>query len=149
MENSLKSFVLVVVFLFSCSAVASEAARSNQSAGKIERVGGTFVVTSIRRIPEGGFRVIFDSKSGEPLFKRLTLDSSHVHISIAEGREIRLSADILSFVGTTAEVSQMVLFVPGRVGVTPVWLLSTHMRPSGPPAKLLEMHVPDLDYQIL
>ncbi|MCX6123629.1 MAG: hypothetical protein NTV34_02595 [Proteobacteria bacterium] len=149
MENSLKYIVLAVLFLFSYSAEASEVGRSNQDVGKVERVGGTFVVTSIKRIPEGGFTVIFDSKSGEPLFKRLILESPHIRVSVSEGREIRLSADILSFVGATAEVSQMVLFVPGRVGDTPVWLLSMHSRPVGPPAKLLEMHVPALDYQIL
>lgn len=138
------------------STFGKEAARQNETStaqgvdSNFERVGGTYLVTSIKRLSEGGFRVVFEAKTGEPRFKTLVLESPHVHVSVAEGSELRLSADVLKTKGDTAEVSQMVLFVPGRVGSTPVWMLSKNGEvSSSPPARLLEMHVPTTDYQIL
>lgn len=116
---------------------------------QFKRVGGTFVVSSITRLKDGTFKVTFTAKAGEPKFKKLVLESTHVHVSVAEGSELRLSAEILSFNGDTAEVSQLVVFVPGRVGETPVWMLSKRAKVAAPPAKLLEMHAPSTDYQIL
>jgi hypothetical protein len=145
------SFLLLVA----CPSLAEEAAspkgleQSEQESGRFERVGGTFLVSKIEKIKSGGFRVIFEAKSGKPKFQRLILETSHIHISVSEGQEIRLSAEIISQQGSTADVSQMVVYLPSRVGDTPVWLLSKHAPSSRAPAKLLEMHAPSTDYQVL
>lgn len=152
MRQLLKLILCVVFFLEVTeggTANAQESTAKEEKAQKFERVGGTFVVTSIKHLKDGGFRIVFTAKEGEPRFKTLVLESSHVHVSVSEGSELRLSADIVATKGNTAEVSQMVLFVPGRVGSTPVWMLSKRARSPLPPAKLLEMHAPSTDYQML
>jgi len=160
MQFAKKSVCALGLLFLNCSTVAypeekiaePQTSRKEQVEKKdseFERVGGTFVVTSIKRISEGQFKIIFTAKDGEPRFKTLILESPHVHVAVEEGKELRLSAEIISAKGRTAEVSQMVLFIPGRVGHTPVWLLSKHAVKSAAPAKLLEMHAPSTDYQVL
>jgi hypothetical protein len=157
------SFANVTIFFVSlllCNAVFAEVGTSGQPAGvnstnnhddqsKFERVGGNFKVTRIQRLSDGSFKVVFKSTSPANRFETLVLESPHVHVAVTEGKEIRLSAEISSHKGNSAIVSQMVIFLPGRVGDTPVWLVSKGTNSSSPPAKLLEMHAPSTDYQIL
>lgn len=137
------------------SGIAAEAKKDqaavaplDSKAPKVERIGGTFVVTSIKPLKGSGFRVIFHAKEGSPRFKTLVLESPHVHMSLTEGASLRLSADVISTTGDTAEISQVVVFIPSRNGNTPVWMLSKRAVDPVPPAKLLEMHDPHNDYQV-
>lgn len=152
----IKYFLIAVVTvpIFFAATLASAAetktdpAKKEAAVPKLERIGGTFVVTSIKPAKDNGFRVIFTAKEGSPRFKTLILESSHVHMAIVEGASLRLSADVIEASGSSAEVSQVVLFVPGRAGDTPVWMLSRRAIEPVPPARLLEMHAPQNDYQV-
>lgn len=126
----------------------SPATTPSEQGVKVERIGGTFIVSTIKPMKDNGFRVTFTAKDGSPRFKTLVLESTHVHMAIAEGASLRLSADVVAVSGSTAEVSQVVIFVPGRTGETPVWMMSRRSTVPNPPAKLLEMHVPQTDYQV-
>jgi hypothetical protein len=147
---NMKLFLALACMLeiFVCNAVFASDQKSTQPS--IERIGGDFNVTRINKLADGGFRVEFESDHPDAPYKRLTLDSSHVHVAVYEGQKIRLSADVKKLSRGAASVSQMVIFIPGREGSTPVWLLSKNV-PSepGPPAKLLEMHAPGTDFQLL
>jgi hypothetical protein len=122
---------------------------SAQDSVKIERIGGEFEVTNIESIKDNYFRVTFVSTGENPRFKTLVLESSHVHVRVQKGSILRLSADVEATSGTTARVDQVVLFFPGRVGKTPVWMVSRQgSRFNSPPGKLIEMHAPSTDYQI-
>lgn len=147
----MRVFILLIVAVFSFLPVSGLAAEQEETTTSdqpvVERIGGTFLVSSIKKIKDG-FRITFAAKDGTPRFKRLVLESAHVHVSVVEGAELRLSADVTATRGDTADVSQMVLFIPGRVGDTPVWMLSRRANQPVPPAKLIEMHAPSTDYQV-
>ncbi len=143
------AFVGVLLATSSIAATSSSESQQEQKSPKIERIGGDFVVGAIKKLKDGAFSVEFTAAEGEPKYKRLVLESMHVHAAIAEGAKLRLSADVVAISGATAEVSQVVLFLPGRVGRTPVWMLSRKVSPGAPPAKLIEMHAPSTDYQVM
>lgn len=133
---------------FAVETKKQQSAEKTETRPKVERIGGNFTVTSIKPLKEGGFRVTFAAKDGSPRFKKLVLDSSHVHMSLAEGATLRLSADVISTNSDTADVSQVVVFVPTRNGETPIWMLSRRAVDPNPPARLIEMHAPQTDYQV-
>ena len=118
--------------------------------GKALRVGGTYTVQEINKNDDRDFTIVFVSTAPSGRFDELRLDSDHVHVAVREGQEVRLSAEILQEKGSKADVAQVVLFLNGRVGRTPVWLLSNkakHADLRG--ARYLEMHVPLNDYFVL
>ena len=124
-------------------------AHDSFSDAKINRIGGTFLVKEIKRQHDGKFQIEFISPDPHSPYRKLILETEHVHIGIQEGATLRLSADVLAIKSGEAEVSQVVLFIPGRAGDNPVWMLSSRI-PAGanPPAKLLEMHAPSTDYMV-
>lgn len=158
MKNNILFYAMALAGILLCLETASFAleVKKDQVAAsqveskipKVERIGGTFVVTSIKPLKSSGFRVIFTAKEGTPRFKTLVLESPHVHMSLTEGSSLRLSADVISTTGDTADISQVVVFIPSRNGNTPVWMLSKRVIDPVPPAKLLEMHDPHNDYQV-
>lgn len=149
LKNSwINIFMCSMVLISSTLARAAEIKHAPEVEAKIERIGGTFIVSSIKPLKDNLFRVTFVAKDGSPRFKTLVLESSHVHMAIAEGASLRLSADVIAISGSTAEVSQVVIFVPGRTGEIPIWMMSRRATVPNPPAKLLEMHVPQTDYQV-
>lgn len=145
----MKALIVFVGFVFFAGSEISFAAETNKTlqAPKVERIGGTFTVKSIKAAKDG-FRVTFVANEGSPRFKTLVLDSPHVHMSLTEGASLRLSADVIATSGSTADVSQVVVFVPGKTGDTPIWMLSRRAVEPVPPAKLIEMHAPQTDYQV-
>lgn len=133
--------VLLTVAVVMSSAFAAEKT-------KIERIGGNFTVTKITKLPRGGFSVDFKSAEGSPKISKLHLESDHINAGLTEGETLRLSADVISQAGDSAEIGQVVVFLPGKVGPTPVWMLSKKAGQLSPPAKLIEMHAPSTDYAI-
>ena len=132
------------------------AADTNSLLGKInrrsqyQRVGGTFVVSDISKKPDGTFVVEFKSDHPTGRIATVHLESDHVHFAVDVGSKLRISAEILSVNGNIAEASQVLVFIPSRQGHTPVWLLSkraSRFELNG--AKLIEMHAPQSDFQIL
>lgn len=115
---------------------------------KIERIGGNFTVRKISKLPSGGFVVEFRASEGEPKFKELRLESDNINASVVEGANLRLSADVTRINGKIAEVAQVVVYLPGAVGPTPVWMLSRKAPRLDPPAKLLDLHAPVTDFAI-
>lgn len=115
---------------------------------KTERIGGNFTVTKIKKLARGGFSVDFKASEGNPPISRLHLESDHINAGLQEGDTLRLSADVLSKKGHTAEIGQVVVFIPGRSGPTPVWMMSKSASRLEPPAKLIEMHAPSTDYAV-
>jgi hypothetical protein len=115
---------------------------------QIERIGGDFIVSTIKRAQNGGFIVEFRANAGSPRIRVLRLESDHVNAGLNEGDKIRLSADVVASKGDMAEVAQMVLYLPSKIGPTPVWMLSKRNKPLDPPAKLIEMHAPATDYAV-
>ena len=147
--------LIAALFVLACagtaSAQTSEVIKSEN--GNILRVGGDYTVTAIEKVGEMAFRVEFtaDTKSGK--FDVLRLDSDHVHVAVKVGQKIRLSAEIMSEKGTSAEVAQVVVFLPtsqGQQSHVPVWLLSNKAPPRDlRAAKYLEMHVPATDFVVM
>lgn len=120
------------------------------SEGEIQRIGGDYEVTSIDKLGERSFRVVFKSIESTGKFDKLVLESDHLHVAVKVGQKLRLSAEILAVDKAEAEVAQVVLFLPNIRGHVPVWLLSNKapmrdLRGS----KYLEMHVPLNDYFIM
>ena len=136
----LKIFV-VIMSLLSTQIYAAEKA-------KIERIGGNFLVHKISKLPSGAFVVEFRASEGEPKFKELRLESDNINASVIEGATLRLSADVTRVSGRLAEVAQVVVYLPGPVGPTPVWMLSRKAPRLDPPAKLLELHAPATDFAV-
>jgi hypothetical protein len=114
------------------------------------RIGGDYKVTAIDRLKDGAFVIEFKSTAPSGKFDVLHLESDHVHVAVKVGQQIRLSAEILAEKGSTAEVSQMVIFLPSVQGHVPVWLLSNKAPANEhPSSKYLEMHNPLNDYIIM
>ena len=131
----------VMMSLFSLSAFAAENV-------KIERIGGNFKVETISKLPSGAFVVEFKAAEGEPKFTHLRLESDNINSALSEGAVLRLSADVTQIRGKKAEVAQVVVFLPGVVGPTPVWMLSRKAPRLDPPAKLLDLHAPVTDFAV-
>jgi hypothetical protein len=142
--NGIKFFSVVVLMAWAGLASAVDASKRT-----IERVGGNFTVAKISRQPNSaGFIVEFKASEGTPKISRLRLETDHINAGLSEGETIRLSADVISHEGDSADVEQVVVFLPGRVGPTPVWMMSKRAKIMNPPAKLLEMHAPSTDYTV-
>jgi hypothetical protein len=137
----LNQFLLVGFCALATGAIAAEES-------KFERIGGNFTVTRISKLSRGGFSVDFKAAEGTPKISKLHLESDHINAGLTEGDTLRLSADVLAKRGDTAEIGQVVVFLPGRVGPTPVWMLSNKAANLTPPAKLIEMHAPATDYAV-
>lgn len=135
-----------LLFLLMISAI-SLAAKANENSHEVLKVGGNFEVSSIDLVDSGTFRVEFTAVKATGRFDTLILETDHVHFSIKEGQVIRLSAEVISENKDTAEISQVLLFLPSAQGQIPVWMLSKKgsqfdLRGS----KYLEMHAPINDY---
>jgi hypothetical protein len=115
---------------------------------KIERIAGDFIVQKISKLSSGAFVVEFKATEGEPKFTRLRLESNNINAAIVEGASLRLSADVTRVSGRLAEVAQVVVYLPGLTGPTPVWMLSRKAPRLDPPAKLLELHAPSTDFAV-
>jgi predicted RNA-binding protein with TRAM domain len=152
MMNMMIGMIVVVAsflsFSMSSRADDSQTAKVSNDVVKVERVGGNFTVAKIQKLPSGGFSVDFKASEGSPKFARLHLESDHINAGLEEGETLRLSADVIGTNGDQAEIGQVVVFMPGRVGPTPVWMLSKKSPRLDPPAKLLKMHAPSTDYAI-
>lgn len=136
-----KMIFSLMMSLLSFSAFAAESS-------KIERIGGNFKVETIKKLPSGAFVVEFKAAEGEPKFTHLRLESDNINSALSEGAVLRLSADVTQIRGRRAEVAQVVVFLPGVVGPTPVWMLSRKAPRLDPPAKLLDLHAPVTDYAV-
>lgn len=114
---------------------------------RIERVGGEFRVESLRP-DNSGFIVTFESTDPKADIKKIRLESNQVHVSVEEGKVLRLSAEVLSLRNGVVEAGQVLLFLPTAGSYLPVWLLSRH-KPglsSLNGARYLDMHAPQSDY---
>ena len=105
-------------------------------------------VEKIQKLPNGAFAVDFIATDGNPRFKHLRLESDNINSSLVEVATLRLSADVTSTKGNRADVAQVVVFLPGPVGPTPVWMLSRKAHRLDPPAKLLDLHAPVTDFAV-
>lgn len=145
-------FLVLVCAMSPLALAAEDSERSSESEHVlgIKRVGGQYTVTDIEKLDTRLFRIKFASTAPSGRFDTLVLESDHVHVAVKEGQTLKLSAEILSENGATAEVAQMVLFLPHVSGRIPVWLLSTKA-PRGElrGSRYLEMHVPLNDYTIM
>ena len=141
-------FILAICVLTSFAFTTSIEAKTEAQNAVLERIGGTFTVVKISRLPEGGFSVDFKASEGAPKISRLHLESDHIHVGMMEGQTFRLSADVKSHAGGLAEISQVVVFIAGPAGPTPIWMMSKNATGLTPPARLLDMHTPSTDYTI-
>ena len=142
-------FTVLATLLFSAAAFGAQVTTTAAAAEPL-RVGGDYKVVSIDRVKSGAFVVAFKSVVPSGKYDVLRLESDHVHVAVKVGQQIRLSAEILTEKGDTAEVSQMVIFLPSVQGHVPVWLLSNKAPASEhPSSKYLEMHNPLNDYVIM
>jgi hypothetical protein len=118
---------------------------------QVERVGGSYVISKIDRQNDGNFEIQFKSAKPNGVHDTLVLLSDHVHIGLEEGKEVRLSAEILEKRPEYTEVSQVMVILPRKdsQASNPIWLLSnrvSHEELKG--AKYLEMHAPASDFVI-
>lgn len=137
-----KFIALLLVSFFSLPILGAEVP-------KIERIGGNFKVDKISKLANGVFVVEFGAAEGDPKIRHLRLESDNINAALVEGATLRLSADVTRVRDRTAEVAQVVVFIPGPVGQhTPVWMLSRKAPRLDPPAKLLDLHAPVTDFAI-
>ncbi len=141
------ALVCLVSAMFNNLALAEEPAKVVQE--KPIRVGGLYIVRQIERLQLGYYQIKFESVDQTGKFDRLILETDHVNFAVRKGSEVRLSAEVLSSKGAEAEIAQVVIFLPGTQGPTPVWMLSRkdssgELRGS----RFLEMHAPSTDYQV-
>jgi hypothetical protein len=143
-------FVLFLALL-SLPALSAEAPKADTIEGtSILRVGGDYSVAKIDKVGERSFVVEFKSENPTGRFDLLRLESDHVHVAVKVGQKIRLSAEILSEKDSTAEVAQVVVFLPAQDSHVPVWLLSNKATNHELRAtKFLEMHDPQTDFTVL
>jgi len=126
------------------------AAPATKTVAVPEKVGGVYEVKEIERQAGGSFIIRFESTTKTGRFDHLNLESDHVHVGVEVGAKIRLSAQILSEAGATAEVAQVLVFLPSGQSHVPVWLLSRKAAPGGLRGpRYLEMHAPTSDYTVL
>ena len=122
----------------------------SHSLTKVMRAAGTYQVAKISKQVDGGFVIEFVSVQPTGRFDLLKLSSDHIHVAVKLGDKIRLSAEVFSENGSSAEVSQMVVFFSNPIGAIPVWLLSNKTPPRDLNAvNYLKMHVPQTDYTLL
>lgn len=115
-----------------------------------QKVGGDYKVAKIERQISGVFYVEFQAIHPTGRFDQLRLESDHVHVAVKVGQVLRLSAEVMGENGPLAEVSQVVLFIPGQSGHVPVWLLSKKALGRDLKAvRYLEMHAPANDFVIM
>ncbi len=123
--------------------------QDNPSA-KLVRVGGEFKVKSIVKTKELGFVVTFVSTDRKAQVQKITLESSYLHVSVEEGKVLRLSAEVAAQQGNVVEARQILLFLPTPTSYLPVWLLSR----SAPAlsdlkgARYIDMHAPQSDFML-
>jgi hypothetical protein len=131
-------------------AVESRAAGVSSSNEVAAKVGGDYKVARVERDANGVFHIEFRASRPTGRFDLLRLESDHLHVGVKLGQTMRLSAEILSESGAAAEVSQVVMFLPGRSGRVPVWLLSRKaMGRDLRAVRYLEMHVPANDFVVM
>lgn len=145
---------LVTIFLalwatMTLSAVAAGAELKVETPA-IAKIGGIYKVTRIQKKSDGHFVVEFTSSQKTGKFDVLVLESDHLHVAVEEGKELRLSAEVLKEGKQRTEVAQVLLFLPHGDTHVPVWLLSRNapdrdLRGS----RYIEMHAPTSDYLIL
>ncbi len=140
---------LCFLLVSSTMSIAGDKTTSFPSEPKVARVGGVYFVKSLDRQEDGTFIVMFESETATGKYDLLKLESEHVHIGVQPGQKLRLSAEILSSQGNTSEVAQVLLFIPGAGGPTPIWMLSKKNASrdlNG--ARYLEMHAPQSDFRV-
>jgi hypothetical protein len=146
----MKARLVLILAALSLSGIALAGSRQSASEPKVLRTGGDYVVANIEQRADGSFVVEFKSQAPTGRFDVLKLSSDHVHVSVKTGQKIRLSAEVSAEHGATADVSQVVVFLPNPTGAVPVWLLSNTAPPRDLRAvRYLEMHVPQTDFMVL
>ena len=131
-------------------AIESHASVAKSSSESSSKVGGDYKVARVERDASGVFHIEFRASHPTGRFDLLRLESDHLHVGVKLGQTIRLSAEILGESGSVAEVSQVVMFLPGRSGRVPVWLLSRKaMGRDLRAVRYLEMHVPANDFVVM
>lgn len=132
------------------STVEETEARSDDGANKPLRVGGDYQVSEIDRIRDDEFKIVFKAVAQTGKYDTLVLISDHVNMKVEKGQVLRLSAEVGKEDGTTAEVTQVLLFLPNGNTHVPMWMLSKHfpgreLRGS----RYIDMHSPTSDYLVL
>lgn len=139
----LKKMILIV------SVFSLMGADKREKIQPVSKVGGNYTVVSIDQNNKGYFVTKFKSEVPAEKLQMLVLESDHVHFSLEVGQKVRLTAEVLSEKGNTAEVSQVLLFLPHVQGFTPVWLLSRKAATEDlRSSKYIDMHSPQSDYSI-
>ncbi len=124
-------------------------AKNNNNATLI-RVGGEFKVKSIQKTKDRSFVITFSSTDLKAQVQEITLESAYLHVSVEEGKVLRLSAEVAAQHGRVVEARQILLFLPTHGSYLPVWLLSR----SAPAlsdlkgAKYIDMHAPQSDFMM-
>jgi hypothetical protein len=154
-RNSISEMLTVFLLIlggcaFAAFADSKESPGVSAADAKVLRVGGNYVVASVDLKNDSSFLIVFKSVQPTGKFDFLRLESDHVHVAVKVGQTLRLSAEVLSSKNATADVSQVVLFLPHAQGPVPVWLMSNRVPPHDLNAsKYLEMHSPVSDYTIM
>ncbi|MDE3268816.1 MAG: hypothetical protein OYH77_00860 [Pseudomonadota bacterium] len=113
---------------------------------KTTKVKGKFKVKMIER-RDGFHRIMFENIDHAAKTKRLTLETSYVHVGVAKGSVLRLAADVLTTAAGNGEIKQVLLYLPKDGSHSPVWMLSrSHPQMKFTGARLLDMHAPQSDY---
>jgi hypothetical protein len=138
--------VTLIVFL---AIVMSGVHSTDQLEHKAIRVGGEYIVESINSPEPNSFKISFRAMNPSGKYDLLVLQTDHLNYLIEKGMKIRLSAEIISEKNSSAEVSQIVLYLKRPEGDTPVWMLSNRYRSDKLNATgYIKMHAPQTDYVV-
>lgn len=124
--------------------------KAKESLDKPLRVGGDYQIADIERLRDDEFKIVFEAVSKTGKFDSLILISDHVNLKVEKGQVLRISAEIAKEEGASAEVTQVLLFLPNGNSHVPMWMLSKRfpgreLRGS----RYIDMHTPTSDFIVL
>ena len=136
----------ILLMLASLSLLSTQ----NNTSAKLVRVGGEFRVKSIQKTKDRGFVITFASTDSKAQVQEIILESTYLHVSVEEGKVLRLSAEVAAQQGRVVTARQILLFLPTAGSYLPVWLLSRFAPALSDlkGARYIDMHAPQSDFML-
>ena len=122
--NSRSLLMRILLMLASLSLLGTQ----NNASAKLVRVGGEFRVKSIQKTKDRGFVITFASTDSKAQVQEITLESTYLHVSVEEGKALRLSAEVTAQQGRVVTARQILLFLP-TAGFVSSCLAAVSFRP--------------------
>jgi hypothetical protein len=153
---SRKALIWLVGFMgFSSKSLAetphlSKPSQAPESLQEFGTLKGEYAVASIARNSAGEFEVTFVSTKPLEKLNELKIVSQNIHLGLQVNQVLKLAAEYRGKSQRSVKLSQVLLYIPSGSSQVPVWMLASDLPQQGLRAsRLLEMHAPATDYQVL